>query len=98
MLRFTARLWDVDHLVFDRVSGALDPPADRAIPGSCGSFDVHQGGILGGGIGPLPDRIFKLAFDDDRAWQIRVTTVHASNSAGIARADFRIEVGDDAEL
>jgi hypothetical protein len=38
-----------------------------------------------------PDRAFRLVFDDGQAWQIRITTVHASNSAGIARVEFRID-------
>jgi hypothetical protein len=94
MSPFTAGLWDADHLVFDHVAGTLDSRDDQATPGTTGSFEVHEGGILGGGISPLPDRTFRLVFDDGRAWQIRINRVHASDSAGIARVDFRIDVGD----
>jgi hypothetical protein len=93
MIPFTAQLWDADHLIFKNVSGTLDPQAEQAIPGTTGCFEIHQGGILGGGISPLPDRTFRLIFDDGQAWQIQITTVHASNSAGIARVEFRIDVG-----
>jgi len=93
MISFSAQLWDADHLIFKHVSGTLDPQAKRAIPGTTGSFEIHQGGILGGGISLLPDRVFRLVFEDGQAWQIRLTTVHASDSAGIARVEFRIDVG-----
>jgi len=93
MVRFSAQLWDADHLAFDQVTGTLDEAADRGTPGISGCFEIHEGGILGGGISPLPDREYRLVFDDGQAWQIRITHVHASNSAGIARVDFRIDVG-----
>jgi hypothetical protein len=93
MTPFTAQLWDADHLIFNDVSGTLDPQAEHATIDTTGSFEIHQGGILGGGISPLTDRVLRLVFDDGQAWQILITKVHASNSAGIARIEFRIDVG-----
>jgi hypothetical protein len=43
----------------------------------------------------LHDRVYRLVFDDGQAWQLRLNKVHASNSAGIARVDFRIDVSTD---
>jgi hypothetical protein len=95
MGQFHAQFWDADHLLFKEVTGVLDRPDEQPTSGSTGNFEVHEGGILGGDVDPLHDRVYRLVFDDGQAWQVRLNKVHASNSAGIARVDFRIDVSTD---
>src|SRR4051812_38787646 len=83
---FQGRLRGGDLTVFERVIGQLEPQEGDE-PAS-GSFEIHEGGILGNG---LPDdRPYRLELNDGREWLIRPTMVHASNSAGIARVEFRM--------
>jgi len=93
MERFAGQLWDADHVVFERVTGILDPEAEGHPAGASGCFEVHQGGILGGGASLATDREYRLILEDGKMWQIRLTKVGASNSAGIARIEFYIDVG-----
>jgi len=91
--RFAGQLWDADHVVFDHVIGALDPGATGSIEGASGCFEIHQGGILGGGASLATDREYRLVLEDGKMWQIQLDKVGSSNSAGIARIDFHIDVG-----
>ena len=83
MERFQGRLRDGDRIIFERVTGYLEVREGRGRGTASGSFEVHQGGILGG---DLPtDRPCHLDLDDGRSGTIRPTKVRSSNSAGIAR-------------
>jgi hypothetical protein len=93
MERFSGQLWDADHIVFNRVVGALDPGAPENGRGASGCFEIHQGGILGGGASLAADREYRLVLEDGMMWQIQLDKIGSSNSAGIARIDFHIDVG-----
>ena len=85
MERFHGRLRDGDRVIFEPVAGYFE--SREAGPAS-GSFEVHQGGILSR---DLPtDRPYHLDLDDGRSGPIRLTKVHASNSAGISYMEFRL--------
>jgi hypothetical protein len=89
MQRFHGCLRDGDQVIFEQVAGYLEDHGGGA--SADGNFDVHQGGILGGS---LPtDRPLCLDLEDGRTGSIRLTKVHASNSAGIARMEFRLDGG-----
>ena len=90
MEHFAGQFWDADHVVFERVTGTLDREVGESVAGATGCFDVHQGGILGGGAILATDREYRLILDDGRTWPVRLTKVRSSNSAGIARIEFRI--------
>jgi hypothetical protein len=86
MVRFHGRLRDGDRVIFEQVAGYLEFQGGWTT--ASGSFEVHQGGILGG---DLPtDRPYGLDLDDGRTGSICLTKVHSSNSAGIARMEFRL--------
>ena len=88
MERFRGRLSDGDRVVFSDISGCFD--GGRANPDGCtGLFEVHQGGVLGD---HLPtDHPYRLDLEDGRTASIRVTKIRASNSAGIATLEFRLD-------
>jgi hypothetical protein len=86
MERFHGRLRDGDRVIFEQVAGYLEFQGGWTT--ASGSFEVHQGGILGGN---LPtDRPLRLDLEDGRTGSIHLTKVHSSNSAGIARMEFRL--------
>jgi hypothetical protein len=86
MEHFHGRLRDGDRVIFEQVAGYLEFHGGWTT--ASGSFEVHQGGILGGS---LPtDRPLRLDLEDGRTGSIRLTKVHSSNSAGIARMEFRL--------
>src|SRR4051812_24878558 len=98
MERFQGRLRGGDGTIFEQVTGYVESQEGRS-PAS-GSFEIHEGGILGDS---LPsDRPYRLELNDGRGWLIRPTKVHASNSAGIARVEFRLAsvfvVGDESPV
>src|SRR5690242_16766272 len=87
MEHFTGRLNDGRGVVFERVVGTLADAASRS-GRRCGQLEVHQGGVLGGGHSLPLDGSYHLELGDGRVVPIRLTTVHASNSAGIAVLEF----------
>jgi len=90
MERFAGRLRDGNGVLFERVVGTLTDAASRS-GRRCGQVDVHQGGILGGGLTLPLDGSYHLELGNERVIPIRLTTVHASNSAGIAVLEFECE-------
>jgi len=83
MERFHGRLRDGDRVIFEQVAGYFESGE------TSGSFEVHQGGIL---TRDLPtNHPYLLDLDDKRTGTIHLTKVHASNSAGIAHMDFRLD-------
>src|SRR5260370_6803310 len=91
MERFAAQLWDADHIVFNRVIGALDPGSPDNVRGAFGCFEVHQGGILGGGASLATDREYRLVLEDGVMWQIQLDKIGSSNSAENPPTAFHID-------
>jgi len=86
---FRCRLRDGDRIVFEGISGYLESGRER--PGGRRRLEVHQGGVLSL---DLPTaRPYRLEREDGVLWEGCLTTVHASNSAGIALLEFRVVGG-----
>jgi len=90
MGRFKGRLKDESRVVFEPVVGFISDAATGS-GRRVGQFEVHQGGILGGGHSVPLDRPYRLELESGDIVPIRLTTVHASNSAGIALLEFEAE-------
>jgi hypothetical protein len=87
---FHGQLRDEERVLFSRVSGYFESEGGK----DSGLLEIHQGGILGDDL--TADRPYHLDLEDGRTGEIRPMKVYASNSAGIARVEFRL-VGDLAE-
>jgi hypothetical protein len=86
MERFSGRLRDGDRVVFDDLTAIIETEGGS---GAVGRFEVHQGGILTSHM--TTDRPYLLELEDGRSGVIRLTELHASDSAGVAFMHFRLE-------
>jgi hypothetical protein len=88
---FTGQLWDGDHVLFEQVTLGLDQDSATLSEGATGVLEIHEGGIL---VGPglRADQCYRFILEDGQEWPVRLAKVEASDSAGIARMDFRVEV------
>lgn len=89
MDRVSGRLREGDRIVFGEVTAILVAGGGRVEPSVTGRLEVHQGGLLAGHV--ETDRTYVLDLMDGRSGAIRLTHVNASNSAGIAFMQFRLE-------
>jgi hypothetical protein len=69
----------------------LDPGSDALGDNAMGVLEVHQGGILAT---PFlrSGRSYRFIRADGQECPIRLARIQASDSAGIARMDFRVGV------
>jgi hypothetical protein len=85
MQHLSGRLKDGDRILFDGLTGYLEDQGGPSPAG--GRSEIHQGGLLAN---HLPaDHPYRLELEDGRAGTIEPTTVHATNSAGIAYLEYR---------
>ena len=87
MERFHGRLRDGGRIIFGRLAGY----AETIEAGGTGLFEVCEGGLLGNAL--ATDRPYHLDLEDGRLGEVRVTKVHASDSAGFARFEFLLVDG-----
>lgn len=67
---------------------------DRVVSG--GQTGADQGGLRAARVDGIPNGGWAplgllVESEDGQAWQVRLTLIRASNSAGIARMEFRVE-------